>query len=98
MASDFYVAGDTYQLWLNESGLLVDGAIQNLSGYTVTLIFNGPNGVRQVQTATVSSAPLGLAYYILTAVVGQWTRQWSITNGSITLHAPPIPFTVQPVT
>ena len=102
----YYVVGNTYRIWLNETGLLVDNAIQDLTGYTVKLSFVRPDGTSFTVTATVDTPATGIAHFdTLTGTVGptgtatlnlagQWRRTWNINNGTIDLDSAPINFAV----
>lgn len=95
--------GSTYR-WtpLDSTGTRVgfrkDDVIWDLTGATVSILFEDPGGNVSTFTATVDDATNGKAYYdnltTLFDEAGVWTRTWKVVQGSITILYDPIEFTV----
>lgn len=93
------VVGSTYRFTPNEDGgITKDGDVWDLSSATVKIYFRRPDGTSFSATATVSSGPLGLAYYDCSTddldTAGEWTRTWEVTDGAVVQRLGPIPFAV----
>jgi hypothetical protein len=92
------VAGNTYRFTPNETGVLKDGAIWDLTGATVTLILTDPANVETRHVATLTAPTAGLAEYLSLVTdivaVGQWLRKWRIVQGAIDVTSPAVPFFV----
>lgn len=93
--------GSTY-LFTPNPAILKDGAVWDLTGATVTIIFTPPSPAAAfTRTATITDAAAGVASYQCTTTdlnaSGAWARQWHVVQGSIDIKIePPISFTVQP--
>lgn len=95
MADENVTTGSTIKFELDADK---DGATWDLTAATVTLYLTDPSGNEASYTATIDSAANGLASYTVgTSVLderGTWKRQWSVTQGAVTLHTKPKEFYV----
>ena len=105
MSCDPLTVGSTYRFKPDGDSILKDGAIWDLTGATVSIIFERTDvgdelldGTSFTRTATVSNAAAGEAYYdCLTTdldVAGIWSRAWKVVQGSITITHEPVAFEV----
>lgn len=76
--------------------LRVDGAVLDLTGASVTLVFQSGAAYNGSGAATVLDAAGGRVTYTFasgqTAVPGLYQAQWVVTKADITTHVPPDPF------
>lgn len=78
--------------------LTKDGAVWDLTGATVQLLFKKPDATTVTKTATILSAAAGQVYYDSAAAdldqAGNWTRSWKVTISSVVDYTLPVQFTV----
>ena len=72
----------------------------DLTGATILIRFTRPDYTIFTQPATITNATSGTAEYVCTTsdlnMVGQWNREWLITQGPLTLvSVEDIPFKVR---
>ncbi len=78
-----------------------NGSIWDISGATVTLFLEDPNGDRQGYLATIDDGPNGVASYqvddTVLAIPGDWVKQWLIDAPvNIEVWSEEVTFTVLP--
>ena len=96
MADPIYIIGNTHKFLLIAEK---DGVAWDITGGTITLYLEKPNGALLTKSATIISGPAGTAYYTtLTtdlSAAGRWKRWWKVVVGSIEIEYGPYFFNVR---
>lgn len=95
--------GSTYQHLSKDLvtglGIKKNGVVWDLTGATVSVIFERPDETEFTRVATITDAANGLASYTNPAgeldVIGTWTKCWQVVQGSISIRSLPETFLVK---
>lgn len=77
-----------------------DSATWNISGATVTLYLEKPDGTTVTKAGSIDTSASGTAHVDLTTTdldtAGSWRRSWKVSVSGVTLESSPINFSVDP--
>lgn len=92
--ADDFVAGGTYTFKLVASK---DGVVWDITGATIYLVLRRGRSIVSRFAATITNASGGIAQYTTTTEdlkAGNYLCSWQVSQGSIVVESPSVPFPV----